>query len=115
MDTVAVGVELAVDQIKREVRCRMPQVSGVIRRDAADVHPDFTATGRGRGVNLLALLVSGVKKGQRDRSSGDGGDGGRGPRVHGVSLQDSRDYERYTGCITPVASRIITITPSGMR
>ena len=38
VDLVAVVQQLAINQVKGEVRCRMTQVSGIVRRDATDVH-----------------------------------------------------------------------------
>ena len=81
VDLVAVGHELALRQVEGEVGCGVAEVGGVVRRDAADVHPHLPVRVRG-GVYFLDALIGGVVELQRHRGAGDCGYGRVGPSMH---------------------------------
>ena len=59
--------QVAIDQVKREIRSRVAQMRGVIRRDAADVH----GGGIARDLHRLDRGVSRVIQTKGLRSAGD--------------------------------------------
>ena len=70
-----------VQQVEPDVRRRVADVGGVVRRDAADVHPRRTL-----GARRDEPAGRGVVQGHRRTADGQGGEVRSGPGTHGVSL-----------------------------